>query len=1212
MRRYLITGIAAYFVLAACGQGGSFSRGIRLGAGDASLYDEFGDSNAVRFLGDPRTAIVSPDPGIMTGPILLRFLQHPDAKIWLDIGGTASGDPEEPYSGPLFLIPPVSVRYQIEYQGQRGDITEVQWQAESLVDFAERPSRARIPLGGNVEATKLKEIVPIERQVQSTKEISLEHLKIDGQGADWPTHANVVAARDVELDMPGYLAHADLKRVSSVLHKDDLYLKWETRSPPSRRRPVVYGADLGTSQVTSADFGAGAIYKLRLEVRDGQAKIYDLRQDPPLAMELAADAIEVALDRIVELRLSFAALNIDISDDLIVRPFAGDYSRGVGVFDRMLPLYVRSPLHRVAFATSENNAQTITLLADTNLHSEPFIDLHAQLASQFADSLPKLNGFPLFGYGEIPIVHSQKVSGGFAGLNTTDRGVLSTYGPLAGRLQTAQLVAHEIAHFQNAGYAKFKARWLQEAMSEWSAERLLYQHYPRQAVYSYMRKLRVQPMLEALARDGLDDQYLDEWGSDQMGLGYEKSYMFLTLLDYRLGSATVREAFRRTFNSNLDSAGFQRVLEDLAGEDLDDLFRYWVFPGSPSADTDPRYLFSDPDSDGLGTLDELLLGSHPELADTDGDGYLDGEEYFAGRSPTVGDRDVTSGAVIDVMPASAISPIVRLAAEARTSLQYSFGLAAATDGHEFAGTFAWRPPYSMQIYAEADGGSTSLAQVDRPLQRPANAGTQVLDQGTASDGSGLLPIPARSNDTFGSISVSQMSGSSDRTIRDHVFDLPDEFGAFDLKQARVRKTSAGLSISLQTRSALDDLSDQGRFIVTFETLTFDQTATSEWHGTLQIERGRAYWDATPSRQAEVLDVHVKLHYGDEMNIELSSTLLSDWLAASALQKACISSVIRLPDSQEMIDRLGCVTLGHAGVSRYSAQISDRWNWQMHSVDVYVASATDPALGNYYARLIAAALPAMESLIGRPIWERGHWDLHLTFGTSTAASAVIDRDWGVFLRALTPDSSIPEFNRAAFGYMLVEQMSKLLLQDIAVRLDQSPELWIQEFTTAWLTQSVMHSLTNTEDARAFSDLFRVGHFNCYYHATCPDQSYYISAYPDESASPLSAWTSAGERSLKGQKALMLAMVLDSQLGTDVIAQVVHRSFNHLPSTDELKLWLDGLVDSEQASLDATWAAFVTGTNTATQKGHFLRGANGLFVIENEKLTRLGVNPMTYLP
>jgi hypothetical protein len=47
-----------------------------------------------------------------------------------------------------------------------------------------------------------------------------------------------------------------------------------------------------------------------------------------------------------------------------------------------------------------------------------------------------------------------------------------------------------------------------------------------------------------------------------------------------------------------------------------------------------RLLLDDPDNDGLPTLSEINRNTNPYNADTDGDGYKDGEEILAGHDPT--------------------------------------------------------------------------------------------------------------------------------------------------------------------------------------------------------------------------------------------------------------------------------------------------------------------------------------------------------------------------------------------------------------------------------------------------------------------------------------------------------------------------------------------------------------------------------------------------
>ncbi|MFC1632831.1 hypothetical protein ACFL1U_01650 [Patescibacteria group bacterium] len=70
-------------------------------------------------------------------------------------------------------------------------------------------------------------------------------------------------------------------------------------------------------------------------------------------------------------------------------------------------------------------------------------------------------------------------------------------------------------------------------------------------------------------------------------------------------------------------------------------------PETPDAD-------SDADGDGLTYAQEQLLGSNPDLDDTDGDGYKDGEEFANGYSPTAGNAKLDQ-TVIDQVNALAPS-----------------------------------------------------------------------------------------------------------------------------------------------------------------------------------------------------------------------------------------------------------------------------------------------------------------------------------------------------------------------------------------------------------------------------------------------------------------------------------------------------------------------------------------------------------------------------
>jgi hypothetical protein len=72
--------------------------------------------------------------------------------------------------------------------------------------------------------------------------------------------------------------------------------------------------------------------------------------------------------------------------------------------------------------------------------------------------------------------------------------------------------------------------------------------------------------------------------------------------------------------------------EDQSGDSLTSGLRPAEERESGEAYPDPQ---ADNDEDGLSNNDEAIWGSDPDNRDTDGDGYLDGEEVAAGHDPTI-------------------------------------------------------------------------------------------------------------------------------------------------------------------------------------------------------------------------------------------------------------------------------------------------------------------------------------------------------------------------------------------------------------------------------------------------------------------------------------------------------------------------------------------------------------------------------------------------
>lgn len=163
---------------------------------------------------------------------------------------------------------------------------------------------------------------------------------------------------------------------------------------------------------------------------------------------------------------------------------------------------------------------------------------------------------------------------------------------------------------------------------------------------------------------------------------------------------------------------------------------------------DPTDALADPDGDGLNNLQEYALGTNPRSKDTDGDGVGDYQEALAGTDPTNPDDNRPT------LIASAASPVdpglVRL--NAVVSAAKGGSTACATTWNQVAGpqvalasasgaapTFVARAAATYQFRATAScGGVASLAQtvsvdVRNVAPRADAGGVQVVRAGGAVD-----------------------------------------------------------------------------------------------------------------------------------------------------------------------------------------------------------------------------------------------------------------------------------------------------------------------------------------------------------------------------------------------------------------------------------------------------------------------------------------------
>src|SRR5690606_8731465 len=75
---------------------------------------------------------------------------------------------------------------------------------------------------------------------------------------------------------------------------------------------------------------------------------------------------------------------------------------------------------------------------------------YLSLGSVIFPELEAINRIPLQARGSIPVFFVNKEENGYSGLNTSDLGLLTTLGTNSSPLAKTQILAHEVAHYQNA------------------------------------------------------------------------------------------------------------------------------------------------------------------------------------------------------------------------------------------------------------------------------------------------------------------------------------------------------------------------------------------------------------------------------------------------------------------------------------------------------------------------------------------------------------------------------------------------------------------------------------------------------------------------------------------------------------------------------------------------------------------------------------------
>ncbi len=1175
----------------------------------ASLPEELAHPPLLSAVGlGSRDVLATVAPGPMRGHVLLELLAEPGAKILYALHAFAADTAEAEltlYQSPLDLRPPFVLTAIVDKDGARGPVRSF---AYSLDPSAYAPAAAVVaerlfgdgspfvPYRVLVEAESLPSLGAAERSNGSPV--------VDGELDEW-TGAGRLRTRDGIYDVTAGKGYLDIAWSEVGETEEALFVAWALRETPKVADGVVYGFEVGPSNIGLSSFGTGAEFRYRAEIDGGKLRLYA----PKSGEEVALSAGSVAAFGVsgVELKLLRSDLPLLEADavELTARTYTSERGPSYTLSDRMQPVFLRSRFTLVRQkAAAPNAAIDLTFLQPVagDLGDASLASSYLALAEPLVRELEAVNQIPFYERGTFPLYFVDKEENGYAGLNTTDRGMLTTIGQNTSLMSRVQLLAHELAHFQNARASKITARWLQEGMSEWSSERVLYRHFPRRAVHKYLRKIRFDRYFDTLGGE-LDDFALDTWGGEVARAGYEKSLMFFDMLETIVGQGALVKAFQLGVNVEMGSLVFQRFLERESGKDLGPVFKHWVFPGTPEPAYDPRALFGDSDADDLSLLDERAIGTDPAKRDTDGDGDLDSEEFFRGQDPLASRLDPEGALRGRAEPELAsnfgastdTSAFFRLAGDPEASWTWSLDPFAATPEQPYALPKALRPPFTVRLQGKLRDSSSAVTSATRGLY----VGGALVP--TPAPTVAILPPAPRQTITFSpAITLPALPYSSAPDVAD---DLPRELSPYDLTSARATVEASAVTIVFETRAAPDLYGSDGTYQAIFQSIDWvTSSPILKRHHAFVLASGEPYFSTLvgETETATRLDKGVTVTYSkDQIVVRLDRALLEDWLATSGVHQACLSSELTLEANVQVTDRGPCVDLTNT-VRR--AMVPDAFGLGPHAVDLTSEGVSAPRR-EAILKLAATAIVQFETVLARPLFERHHWPLRVKLRDGGATDAAANAFAGAYL---TIDRAVSD---ATIDYLVVEQLARLVVADLLENQGSAP-YWVQEMFIQWLTSAALYRMYPSREVHAFH-AGRLEDLKCYLgeDPVCAD------FYGQDTV--LSRWDFSTLDSTGSVRSLLFALELDALVGTEAMARAMSLYANEVPSAERLLSVLKGYAPAEAQLLTELFASYVFGTaSLPADQARVLAGltdadGDGLYVVEETKLGTSDASPDPYL-
>ena len=1140
--------------------------------------DYLSDSGQYVWVPDGSDEVVtSPPEGAYSGKIVLRLYAAKGKKIQYGFFEDQLQLAPKTYSKPLVLYPPV----EIWTQTSDGDET-FKYSFTRSSELFELPEP--LELGFPISA-KTDDSDPFAPRDAATKLTQTEaKIVTDGKDADWQ---NLPSRLDGDGDLPAWGAMANITDFQA--HEDDgiYYFRIATKTDPMGSPFTTYAVELGVSNITADSFGAGAQYLYTFSTKSHTTTARRSSDNETFSPE----GLEFAYGQALEMKVPKSSLPA-LADkaNIIARAYTVDWRTGEAIIDRTEPQLLEHAFETYTLSAELEPARQLDfqLMKSSAAGDETFANDYLTMSNTLVSDIEALTAIPFFGVGSVPIYYLKSDVDGYAGLNTTDRGLLTTIGPNEHLLSQAQLMAHELVHYQNARLANGNLRWIQEGHSEWTSEKLMYRYFPARAVYRYMQHVRYSRYFDAVNGE-TENLPLADWDGSNDELGYEKSLMFFRLLENQTSAEVIHKLLQFALNDELNSEDAKRFVEAQNDADLSELFSGWILSGDKQAAYLAEKWFLDEDKDGLLAIDEDHLGTDPNDPDSDNDGYLDGEEYFQAKSPTVSNLSNISNLVPKVVDKESTLPFFRLGGRDGEEFYYDFDANTTAPEEKFTTPVLVYPPYSVAIQSKTNAQSGSVLSHNQSLV--VGTSTKVVN----FDDDLVLPASAKTTVTY----ESGIDLSADLDLyRDISGDLPEALNRFDIAASSMTLSDGSLQIELDFAGAPPKNWEFGGMTISFNAIDWDlNNVKLHRHYVVSVVNGSFFlytYENGKNTATEKLVDGLTTNFGDKLTLNFDLAKLNKWQSSTLEKQVCLATEPRLDSGKKLYDRERCYVFG-GDFSRESAAVADTWGLTDLYLEVFLD--TDDYTSARMERIKKVGLSALrhfEKVRGRPLWWRTYWPLHVGYNSSSSTSGAASTSIGAYVHM---GAGLAEY---AEDYLIVEQLARLFVADLLVFQGAEVDYWLQELYIQWLTTAAMSGIHKTKSVHSFHEA-RIDDYLCYTNTPtnlCP--GYFTSdAY-------LKDWNSSNSGTTASTKSLMLMLNLHATLGSANFAKVMSTFDHRFPKADRFASQLKNMLPAKSSQIDDLFKWYVNGSGNSTQDRTNIRGrfadsdGDKLYLFEEEFL------------